>query len=333
MKTKMRSIAAFGILVITQFAAKAELPSFVVAIDKCESLWSAKRYDELQEYIGQLDRTAPEYVPTRILVALRDEHFGEQFEDASNALRGLTNLAHGAICEFHPGFSARLGQMADSADSAVRVFKRIGQDKEFRKRNNDPRKRSGRDGAAFFLQRSFVDVPFLVPSLSLPSRIREARDIHQNRSSAKGLESGELAKMIFDKDVTFVQKQGLLDDYVAAIMARGGVKGLLESFDDDLVSLNAYGVVGILRLKGPSAIQALKEYLNHAETGSRSDSSLRMAAWALLQLAHNDCELASYFRELQTRVDERNPWTKQFLFRAVQHLDEGCGCDSRPVNR
>lgn len=233
--------------VVFEFAASADLPRFVEAIDRCESLWSNKKYEALFEYINELERAAPDYVPTRILAALRDEHFGEQYEDASSMIRVLTNLAQSVFCEVTPEFFPRLGQMADNADSAARIFERIGMDKDFRKANNDPRKRIEYTSKAPFLSSAFNDLPFLVPNVRLSrSSSFEVIDGPKTKTSVEPLEKEKLArKIFFEKGLAFQEKQNLLDDYLAAKVSKTGVRGLVESFDDDFIQLNGYSVIRI----------------------------------------------------------------------------------------
>lgn len=312
-------------VVIFGFTASAGLPRFVEAIDRCELLWSNKKYEALFEYINELEHAAPDYVPTRILAALRDEHFGEQYEDASSTMRAITNLAYRAICEVAPEFLSRLGQLADSADSAVSIFNRIGQNKGFRKVNNDPRKRVGYTNRAPFLASAFKDIPFLVPNICLPSTSSNSFDLSTKKTPVKPLEKEKLArKVFFEKGITFQEKQDLLDDYLTAKVDKTGVKGLIKSFDDDFILLNGYSVVEVLKKEDKLAVQSLREHLNHVDSEKFSDSSLRMAAWVFLQFATDKTEVADYLKELRTRVIDRNSATKDFLSRAIQHLEGRC---------
>ena len=323
MNREFKVFLAICSVIVFEFTVNAGVPRFVEAIDRCESLWSNKRYEALVEYINELERVAPDYVPTRVLVALRYEHFGEQYEDASSTIRALTNLAQGVICEVAPEFFQRLGQMADNADSAVSIFKRIGMDKDFRKANNDPRKRVGYTSKAPFLGNAFKDLPFLVPNVRLScSSSLDIQGGPRMKTSAEPFEKEKLARNIFfKKGVTYSEKQDLLDGYLIAKVSKVGVLGLVESFDDDFIQLNGYSVIRILKKEKKQAMRHLREYLNYVDSEKFSDSSLRMAVWAILQLAHDKTETAAYLRELKTRVIDRNSLTREFLFRVVQHLD------------
>lgn len=309
------------------FADAADLPRFVDALDACETLWRSEKYEQLYGYIDELKQKSPDYAPVVFLSAVRERKFGGQCEEESAQLRRLTNQVHRVICEVHPELLSRLGVVADDADRLVRLSAKFGQDREFRKKNDDPRLRK-RDQSLLesFLDAPFTDVPFLVPDMSLSNNSTSVNLRLSAQERRKALDARVLGAKIFDYGghVSYRQKKNLLDDYIHEIASAGGASGLVEKLKDDLVQLDGYYALSMLREKGGEAKQLLKEYVEREDSSIGADEAKRMAVWALLQFAHDDPEVASYLKRLPAKVDAANWKTKAYLEMAVRHLDEGC---------
>ena len=306
------------------FADAADLPRFVDALDACETLWRSEKYEQLYGYIDELKQKSPDYAPTMLLSALREDAFGGQYEEEAVQLRRLTNQAHRVLCEVNPELLARLGEMADDADRSVRLCAKHGQDREYRRKNDDPRLKPFDSSSESYLEEPFTDVPFLVPDISLSNDTRIVNRRYQMKARKKALNDRDLGMKIFDRTGSYAQKKELLDDYIHEIASAGGTSGLVEKLKDDLVQLDGYYALSLLREKGSEAKQLLKEYVEREDSSIGADEAKRMAVWALLQFAHDDPEVASYLKRLPAKVDAANWKTKAYLEMAVRHLDEGC---------
>ena len=83
MSMSKRSLAVvWGLCATALFAAEPEQPRFLEALDECEALWHAEKYDQLYEYVGELERKSPERVSSRILFALRERRFGCKYANS-----------------------------------------------------------------------------------------------------------------------------------------------------------------------------------------------------------------------------------------------------------
>ena len=308
------------------FAVGPDLPRFLDALDVCDNLWRAGRFEQLYVYIGELRQKAPDYVPTMLLSALREDAFGGQYEEEAVQLRRLTNQAHRVLCEVNPELLSRLGEMADDADRSVRLCAKHGQDREYRRKNDDPRLKPFDSSSESYLEEPFTDVPFLVPDMSLSNNSPSVNLRLPAQERRKALDARVLGAKIFDYrgHVSYRQKKNLLDDYVHEIASDGGASGLVEKLKDDLVQLDGYYALSILREEGSEAEHLLKEYVEREDSSIGADEAKRMAVWALLQFAHDDPEVASYLKRLPAKVDAANWKTKAYLEMAVRHLDGGC---------
>ena len=306
--------------------ADTDLTRFVDVVDRCESMWCKGEHEQLYNYVSDLERRLPDLLPVKILAAWREEQFGCQFEKEASELRRITNQLNCVICEINPELMARLGEMANDADEMGKACTKAKQDKEFRRNEYDPRANGGKKSFGPYLQKCFMDVPFLVPDFDASSGGHAPKAIQRSSktSHGKALNYRELGSKVFDKNVSFVQKKALLDDYVHEIAVASGVKGLVDKFDDDAVRLNGYCALSILREREKESKQVLKDYVERQNLSIGADYAKRMAVWALLQFAHDDPEVASYLRTLPSKVGDRSPRTLEYLKLAIKHLDEGC---------
>ena len=307
------------------FADAADLPRFVDALDACETLWRSEKYEQLYGYIDELKQKSPDYAPVVFLSATRERKFGGQYEEESAQLRSLTNRLHQVLCEVNPEALPRLGVMADDADESVRLCEKLGQDREYRRIHSNPLK-TRRKTHVPCLPCCFVDIAFLLPDMSLSNNSPSVNLRLPAQERRKALDARVLGAKIFDYGghVSYRQKKNLLDDYVHEIASAGGASGLVEKLKDDLVQLDGYYALSMLREKGSEAKQLLKEYVEREDSSIGADEAKRMAVWALLQFAHDDPEVASYLKHLPAKVDAANWKTKAYLGMAVRHLDEGC---------
>jgi hypothetical protein len=215
--------------------------------------------------------------------------------------------------------------MANDADEMGKACTKANQDREFRRKKYDPRAKAGKGPFGPYLQKCFMDIPFLVPDFDASS---DGHTYNTSGRSSKGtrnkaLNFRELGLKVFGEDASFRQKKGLLDDYVHEITSTSGTKGLVEKFDDDAVRLNGYYALSILRCKGDEAKRVLRDYVERSDSSIGEDEAKRMAVWALLQFAHDDPEIASYLRQLPPKLGERNALSMQYVGLAIKHLDHG----------
>ena len=131
-----KAVIAFAITFgpATMPAADAEWPRFVEALDKCEDMWSAGKYDELYEYVGEFGRKAPTYLPARFLFAFSEGRFG-LYENRVAELRRLTNQVCRVLCEVNPELLSRVAMMTADAESVAARFVALNRDRK----NEDPR--------------------------------------------------------------------------------------------------------------------------------------------------------------------------------------------------
>jgi len=306
-------------------AADTNLPKFVDAVDISKSMWCAGKYEQMYNYVSDLERRAPDHLPFKILAAWREEQFGCQYEKEASELRRLTNQLHHVLCEVNPELVARLSEMANDADEMGKACTKANQDWEFRMKKYDPRSKTGKGPFGPYLQKCFMDVPFLVPDFEASSGVHadDTTVRSSERTRNKALSFRELGLKVFGEDASFRQKKNLLDDHVNEIVSTSGVKGLVEKFDDDAVRLNGYYALSILRCKGDEAKRVLRDYVERSDSSIGEDEAKRMAVWALLQFAHDDPEIASYLRQLPPKLGERNALSMQYVGLAIKHLDHG----------
>ncbi len=315
-----------GLVEATLVVADSSVPQFVETIDTCESLWRDKKYEQLYKYVDELGQKAADDVSIRVLLAWREEQFGGQFEAEAAELRQITNQAVRILCEVNPEFFPRLGKMADDADEMGLLCMEAKQDKEYRRKNDDPRLKPDNKSFGPYLQRCFIDVPFLIPntSVSLWRRTPKMDIYSKSKTSGKVLRVSDIATKIFAEQSSFCYKKKLLDEYVSSISSVGGAKGLVEKFSDDFVQLNGYCALAILSDNKQEAKQALMEYIEREDPAIGADRAKRMAVWALLRFAHEDRDAEVYLRKLPQLVKPHTPLTKGYLQLAIKHLDEGC---------
>lgn len=321
---KYRVLAGSVTLSVTMlFAGVSDLPRFVEVMDKCDSLWREKKYDQLYKYVGEVAGANPKYVPARLLFAWREEQFGCQYEAEAKALRGLTNQLCGIFCEVNPELFFRLGMMADDAERMGRLCTEEGKDEKYRRSNYDPRKKRTK---APYLQRCYRDIPFLVPDVSLEcTGISRNLGIHRRRGYRnKILNKDDLGKMIFDDKISYIRKKSIMDDYVLGIAGEEGVCGVISMFGNEAIQLNGYYALSLLREKGSEAKRLIKEYVEREDSSIGADEAKRMAVWALLQFAHDDPEIATFLKQLPSKIDKSNWKTLAYLKDAINHLEQGC---------
>jgi hypothetical protein len=315
-------VGIIGLLM--QTAVNADASRFVEVMDKCDSLWREKKYDQLYKYVGEVAGANPKYVPARLLFAWREEQFGCQYEAEAKALRGLTNQLCGIFCEVNPELFFRLGMMADDAERMGRLCTEVGKDEKYRRSNYDPRKKRTK---APYLQRCYRDIPFLVPDVSLEcTGISRNLGIHRRRGYRnKILNKDDLGKMIFDDKISYIRKKFIMDDYVLGIAGEEGVCGVISMFGNEAIQLNGYCALRLLRQNVDEAKRFLKDDLLRIEDSSiGADKAKRMAVWALLQFAHDDPEIAIFLKQLPSKIDKSNWKTLAYLKDAINHLEQGC---------
>ena len=303
-----------------------EQSHFVDLVDKCASLWQAKQYEKLYEYVGECGRKAPDYVPIRVLLAWREEQFGGQFEKEAADLRCLTNHANRVLCEVNPDFFSRIGEIADQADELGAICTELKHGMEYRRVNEDPRLNRSDRSFGPYLEECYMDVPFIVPDISLfeqPDHSKETLFV-KTKKLARVLTKEDVARNVFDEQITYRKKKGMLDEYASEIVSIGGVQGLVEKLSDDFVRLNSYYTLDALRKGKQEAMPELKKYIEREDLSYEADEGKRMAAWALLQFAHDDPEAADYLRQLPSKIDKRHCKTLEYLKMAIKHLDDGC---------
>ncbi len=302
-----------------------ELPQFIDALDKCETLWRSGKYDQLYSYVGNMNTKSQNYVPAILLSALCENAYGAQYENEVALLRQLTNQLQQVICEVHPNLLSRLGVMVDNVDDLIRIFIEIGLDRESRKRSNDPRVKKITPRGAF-LVRPYTDIPFLVPNILSSGDLQNMNLCNPVELRKKALSFQHLGLKVFDYDgrISYRQKKNLLDDYVYDIVQSNDIRKLIDSLKDPAVQLNGYYALSLLREKGSEAKRLIKEYVEREDSSIGADEAKRMAVWALLQFAHDDPEVASYLKRLPAKIDAANWKTKAYLEMAVRHLDGGC---------
>ena len=300
-----------------------ELPQFIDALDKCETLWRSGKYEQLYKYVGEVAGANPKYVPARLLFAWREEQFGCQYEAEAKALRGLTNQLCGIFCEVNPELFFRLGMMADDAERMGRLCTEEGKDEKYRRSNYDPRKKRTK---APYLQRCYRDIPFLVPDVSLEcTGISRNLGIHRRRGYRnKILNKDDLGKMIFDDKISYIRKKSIMDDYVLGIAGEEGVCGVISMFGNEAIQLNGYCALRLLRQNVDEAKRFLKDDLLRIDSSIGADKAKRMAVWALLQFAHDDPEIAIFLKQLPSKIDKSNWKTLAYLKDAINHLEQGC---------
>ena len=317
-------VVALSIIGIAPFSAVAGRPCFLESIDKCESLWRDGKYEQLFEWVVQIERGNPGYLPAKVFSAWRYDQFGCQFEDEAFALRRITNQVQRIICEVNPEFSPRIGRMADDADEMAVLCVKIGQDKNYRQKNFNPLTAADDKSPGPYLQPCFIDVPFLVPDVSLDDTQRTSAFNGLERPRQKQIDWLTLGKAVFGTHDSWQTKKEMLNDYVSGILSSSRVKGLIEKLGDDYVQLNGYYALSILRTRSQEAMPELKKYIEREDLSYGADEGKRMAVWALLQFAHDDPEVAEYLRQLPSKIDKRHYKTLEYLKMAIKHLDDGC---------
>jgi hypothetical protein len=306
-------------------AGAADLPRFVDALDACETLWRSEKYEQLYGYIDELKQKSPDYAPVVFLSATRERKFGGQYEEESAQLRSLTNQLHQVLCEVNPEALPRLGVMADDADESVRLCEKLGQDREYRRIHSNPLK-TRRKTHAPCLPCCFVDIAFLLPDMSLSNNSPSVNLRLPAQERRKALDARVIGAKIFDYggNVSYRQKKNLLDDYVHEIASVGGTSGLVEKLKDDLIQLDGYYALSLLREKGSEAKRLIKEYVEREDSSIGADKAKRMAVWALLQFAHDDPEIAIFLKQLPSKIDKSNWKTLAYLKDTINHLEQGC---------
>lgn len=311
----------------------AELPEFVDILDKCESLWGTERYQELYDYIGDLAQKAPDHVPTCINLAIREGRFGEQFELSIAEFQKVTNGLNRALCEANPGVFVSFGPMISWDESVLEVRESRHENAEYRRKMFDPRVRK-RMRITRWWQKPDCEFPFMLPNISLtvpPATNGAARAVKLSERKPP-LPVKELEACLYDDRKTplsFRQLKDLLDDYVAGFVAKGGIRELVENFEDNLVQVDGYYALSILMEKPQEAKVLLKAYV---ERDNRSfdvfgvNKAKSMALWALLQFAHDDPEIAEYLKKLpETDFGRGSRSSKNsYLDQVLKHLNEGC---------
>jgi len=214
--------------------------------------------------------------------------------------------------------------MADDADEMAVLCVKIGQDKDYRLKNFDPITASGDKSMGPFWHPVFMDVPFLVPDVSLDDTQRTSAFNGLERPRQKQIDWLTLGKAVFGTHDSWLIKREMLNDYVLGILSNSRVIGLIEKLGDDYVQLNGYYTLSILRTRRQEAMPELKKYIEREDLSYGADEGKRMAVWALLQFAHDDPEVADYLRHLPPKIDKRCWKTSKYLGLAIKHLDEGC---------
>ena len=317
-------VVALSIIGIAPFSAVAGRPCFLDSIDKCEALWRDGKYGQLFEWVVQIERGNPGYLPAKVFSAWRYDQFGCQFEDEALALRRITNQVQRIICEANPEFSPRIGRMADDADEMAALYVKIGQDKKHRQKTFNPLTAAVDKSMGPYWHPFFMDVPFLVPDVSLDDKQRTSEFNGLERPRKKQIDLLTLGKSVFGIHDSWQTKKEMLNDYVSGILSSSRVKGLIEKLGDDYVQLNGYYALSILRTRSQEAMPELKKYIEREDLSYGADEGKRMAVWALLQFAHDDPEVAEYLRQLPSKIDKRHYKTLEYLKMAIKHLDDGC---------
>ena len=334
-------VVQLGVAMASFGAAK---PTAVELLDKCTMMWRDKRYEELYSLLEDVRKEKSGYVPCLLASAIGDGNFGRQYEVEVDALRSLTNGLQEVFCEMHPELPSRLAAMIDDEADTLRICNSMGHDREYRKVRNDPRHKTDYSFSRHWMSPAFEsDLPYLVPNVSLRTNwvdrtipVRRSRNADVEKLSASGV-----LRQVVDDELTYSEKKRLMDDWISYLVATGGIKEVLvdkdgalsrgelveDWFKTDLLELDGYHVLDILCKDPIIAKPLLKEYIGRDvsfEGTSKADRRRRIAAWALLQLAHDDSELVAPMRELADKVGKQFPQTKAYLEKAVHHLEKGC---------
>ena len=297
---------------------------FIEALDRCELLWQAGRFNEAYDYVEDFYRTESGSLSSKILMSRKEKHFGCQYEAESIWLRQTTNEIIRSFCYVNPNFSSRIKKMAESAEEMDKISVEIGRDKNFRKENNDPRKNTNYKGAKYWWPRQFIDIPFLVPDFSLESSVIDALNNVSKNDSGQKLSKNEVLSQIYNEGISFLEKKKLLDKYVYEVILLSGVKGLIDKFDDEVVQLNGYCVLSILVGQKELAIKILKEYILLKNQGYGADGGKRMAVWVLLFFAHENTDVADFLRQLPSSIGKENVQTLLYLDEVIRHINGEC---------
>lgn len=301
-----------------------ELPQFIDALDKCETLWHSGKYEQLYSYVGNMGRMYTKSIPVTILLALREKHFSCQYELEALLLRQLTNEIYEVFCCIHPNFISRIAKMADNADEMSKILIEVGYDPAYRKENKNLLNGYKGKCAKYWWPRQFSDVPYLVPDIMhKQSNIEKVRSVCREQST-KILRRKDIGFNVFNNEISFRQKKNLLDDYVDAIVQSNDIRNLIDSLKDPAVQLNGYYALSLLREKGSEAKRLIKEYVEREDSSIDADEAKRMAVWALLQFAHDDPEIAIFLKQLPSKIDKSNWKTLAYLKDAINHLEQGC---------
>lgn len=298
--------------------------TFIDTLDKCEYMWNLRQYSEVYNYVGNMGRMYTKSIPVTILLARREKHFGCQYELEALLLRQLTNEIYEVFCCIHPNFISRIAKMADNADKMSKISIEVGYDPAYRKKNKNPLNGHKGKCAKYWWPRQFSDVPYLVPDIMhKQSNIEKVRSICREQST-KILRRKDIGFNVFNNEISFRQKKNLLDDYVDAIVQSNDIRKLIDSLKDPAVQLNGYYVLAILRRNEVESKKILKEYFLRNDPSIGADEAKRMAVWALLQFAHDDPEIATFLKQLPSKIDKSNWKTLAYLKDAINHLEQGC---------
>lgn len=334
-------IVQLGVAMASFGAAK---PTAVELLDKCTMMWRDKRYEELYSLLEDVRKEKSGYVPCLLANAIGDGNFGRQYESEIDALRSLTNGLQEVFCEMHPELPSRLAAMIDDEADTLRICNSMGHDREYRKTRNDPRYKTDYRFSRCWMSPPFEnELPYLVPNVSLRTNLVD-RTVPVPRSrnvDVEKLSAAEVLRHVYAAKLTYPEKKRLMDDWISCLVATGGVREVFVDRDTvltggalvedwaktGLLELDGYHVLDIVCKDPQTAKPLLKEYIGSdvgPEYISAADRRRRIAAWALLQLAHDDPELIASMRELADKVGKQFPQTKAYLEKAVHHLEKGC---------
>ena len=172
MNANVMILVITSMISVATFATEEAYPRFVTAVDKCEAMWRDGKYDQLYNYIGELDQKYQDYLPARLLFAIRAVVFGAQYETGAAVLTDLTNQVRRVICEINPELHQRIIEMIRHMNEEAEFCLEDSEDMEYRRKNEDPRTQRRTKPVGPFWPLVFMDVPLCGSDVSLREPIR-----------------------------------------------------------------------------------------------------------------------------------------------------------------
>lgn len=302
-------------------AAKASPPSSATIYQHVEQLWSSRKFSELDHYVRELKQTWPGYAPVELTLATYNYKYGTQIEDSIKILKALRGQLTAKIDFASPVFLDLLDSCIQQEESLLKFF--VGKKKSRKQRfaEENPLKKSRFTFSNHWVGQQGELLYFNVPEVFLTQPGAVSGRVAKEEASGRKLEALEEQQLVLimnDLTTTMSTRKSAVSKLVRKRADEGGLKALINGFDEADVVYTYYDTVEALVQMGTNAVPSVLEVVKDFE-GASSDKT-KCAIWALVRIGVINSDVVKTLQQIST--DAVLPSLAEYARLALNHLQQ-----------